>query len=158
MHIIAAKAVCLKEAMSEEFRDYQKQVVTNAQTLARVFGDNGFDVVSGGTDTHLLLLDLSSKNLTGKKAEKALERAGITVNKNTVPFDKKSPFVTSGIRIGTPALTTRGMKEPEMELIASMISRVLVSIDDEGIIEDVRKETTELCEAFPIYNGYRSRS
>jgi len=125
MHVIAAKAVCFKEAMSEDFVGYQRQVIRNAQTLASKFLEEGFDVVSGGTDTHLLLVDLSSKGLTGKKAERALEEAGITVNKNTVPFDKKSPFVTSGIRIGTPALTTRGMKESEMERIAGLMCRVL---------------------------------
>ncbi len=155
MHVIAAKAVCFKEAMSEDFKAYQRQVVTNAKTLANCFMERDFDVVSGGTDTHLLLLDLSSKNLTGKKAEKALELAGITVNKNTVPFDKKSPFVTSGIRIGTPALTTRGMKEPEMEKIADFICRILENIDDEGVLQAVKKETEALCEEFPLYSELR---
>jgi glycine hydroxymethyltransferase len=155
MHAIAAKAVCFKEAMSEEFKAYQRQVVANAKTLAACFIERGFDVVSGGTDTHLLLLDLSNKGLTGKRAEKALEIAGITVNKNTVPFDKKSPFVTSGIRIGTPALTTRGMKEPEMERIAEFISRVLDHIDDEGVMLAVKKESAALCEEFPLYSELR---
>ncbi|MDH3217202.1 MAG: serine hydroxymethyltransferase [Candidatus Krumholzibacteria bacterium] len=155
MHVIAAKAVCFKEAMSEEFRLYQRQVVANARALSQAFIDNGYDVVGGGTDTHLFLLDLSSKELTGKKAEKALERAGITVNKNTVPFDKKSPFVTSGVRIGTPALTTRGMKEPEMLAIAGLMIRVLENIDDEGVANQVRMETSELCEKFPLYAEYR---
>lgn len=155
MHVIAAKAVCFKEAMSEDFVIYQRQVVKNAQTLANRFLQGGFDVVSGGTDTHLLLLDLSSKGLTGKKAERALEEAGITVNKNTVPFDQKSPFVTSGIRIGTPALTTRGMKESEMEKIADLMGRVLDHIDDEDVIKGVKKETAELCEAFPLYPELR---
>jgi glycine hydroxymethyltransferase len=156
MHAIAAKAVCFKEAMTEEFKTYQRQVVSNAQTLARRLIERGFDVVTGGTDTHLFLVDLTNKGLTGKKAEKALEAAGITVNKNTVPFDEKSPFVTSGIRVGTPALTTRGMKDPEMVRIADLMSRVLENIEDEGAIQAVRKETRALCEAFPLYAEYRS--
>jgi glycine hydroxymethyltransferase len=155
MHAIAAKAVCFKEAMSEEFKAYQRQVVANAKTLARCLIDKGFEVVSGGTDTHLFLVDLTNKGLSGKKAEKALEAAGITVNKNTVPFDEKSPFVTSGIRVGTPALTTRGMKEPEMERIAGFMSRVLENNEDEAAIQAVRKETRALCEAFPLYAEYR---
>jgi glycine hydroxymethyltransferase len=155
MHVIAAKAVCFKEAMQDGFVRYQEQVVSNAKTLARCFIESGFDVVSGGTDNHLLLLDLSPRDLTGKKAEKALEEAGITVNKNTVPFDKKSPFITSGIRIGTPALTTRGMKEPEMEAIAGMMCRVLNNIEDESVITHVREEAKNLCEAFPLYAEYR---
>jgi glycine hydroxymethyltransferase len=155
MHVIAAKAVCFKEAMGEDFKAYQRQVVSNAKTLARCFMERGFEVVSGGTDTHLLLLDLSPKGLTGKKAEKALERGGITVNKNTVPFDTKSPFVTSGIRIGTPALTTRGMKEPEMDRIADLMCRILEQIDDERVQQEVRRETAALCEAFPLYAEYR---
>ena len=155
MHAIAAKAVCFKEAMSEEFKAYQRQVVANARTLAQGLMAAGFDVVSGGTDTHLFLLDLSARGLTGKKAEKALEHAGITVNKNTVPFDQKSPFITSGIRVGTPALTTRGMKEPEMERIAALMVRVLENIQDDQVIEDVRKATIELCEEFPLYAEYR---
>jgi glycine hydroxymethyltransferase len=155
MHAIAAKAVCFKQAMSEEFKTYQKQVVTNAKTLAHSLVDKGFEIVSGDTDTHLFLLDLSSRKLSGKKAEKALELAGITVNKNTVPFDQKSPFITSGIRVGTPALTTRGMKEPEMEQIADMMRRVLENHKDEAIIAQVRKETTSLCEGFPLYAEYR---
>ena len=156
MHAIAAKAVCFKEAMSDEFKVYQRQVVKNAQTLAQCLIDSGFDVVSGGTDTHLFLVDLSSKGLTGKKAERALERAGITVNKNTVPFDTKSPFVTSGIRVGTPALTTRGMKEPEMTKIAGLMCRVLENIEDERTIQVVGEETKVLCETFPLYAEYRS--
>jgi glycine hydroxymethyltransferase len=155
MHVIAAKAVCFKEAMSEEFKSYQHQVVANARALSRELMDSGFDVVGGHTDTHLFLLDLSAKGLTGKKAEKALEEAGITVNKNTVPFDKKSPFVTSGIRVGTPALTTRGMKEPEMKTIAGLMIRVLENIGDENVIAEVRQKTSELCELFPLYAEYR---
>jgi glycine hydroxymethyltransferase len=155
MHIIAAKAVCFKEAMSDEFKAYQTQVVANARTLAQRFMDKGFDVVAGGTDTHLFLLDLSDKKLSGKKAEKALEKAGITVNKNTVPFDQKSPFITSGVRVGTPALTTRGMKEPEMERIGDLMCRVLADHKNEEVIAEVRKETRKLCEAFPLYPELR---
>jgi glycine hydroxymethyltransferase len=152
MHVIAAKAVCFKEAMSEEFKAYQLQVVANARKLAAVFMENDYEVVSGGTDTHLFLLDLSNKSLTGKKAEAALEKAGITVNKNTVPFDTKSPFVTSGIRIGTPALTTRGMRETEMEAIGNLMIRVLQAPSEEAVLNEVRKETKELCKAFPLYD------
>jgi glycine hydroxymethyltransferase len=155
MHAIAAKAVCFKEAMGEEFKAYQLQVVANARALAGRLMENSFEVVSGGTDTHLFLLDLTARGLTGKKAERALENAGITVNKNTVPFDQKSPFVTSGIRVGTPALTTRGMREPEMVKIADMMCRVLENINDEKIIHQVREETTALCESFPLYAEYR---
>lgn len=155
MHIIAAKAVCFKEAMSDEFKEYQKQVVANAKTLAQRLMDNGYDVVAGGTDTHLFLLDLTEKKLSGKKAENALEKAGITVNKNTVPFDQKSPFITSGIRVGTPALTTRGMKEPEMERIADLMCRVLADHKNDTVIGQVREETKELCEAFPLYSELR---
>jgi len=156
MHAIAAKAVCFKEAMSEDFKNYQQQVVANARVLAAHLMAKGFDVVSGGTDTHLFLVDLSSRELTGKKAERALELAGITVNKNTVPFDKKSPFVTSGIRVGTPALTTRGMKEPEMERVGAAMASVLENIEDETTIEEARRETAALCDAFPLYAEYRS--
>ncbi len=155
MHIIAAKAVCFKEAMTDEFKAYARQILANAKTLSRRLMEKGFDVVSGGTDTHLFLLDLTAKGLSGKKAEKALEDAGITVNKNTVPFDQKSPFITSGIRIGTPALTTRGMKEPEMLKIADLIGRVLENYKDEAVIRDVREETRKLCEAFPLYPELR---
>ena len=151
MHVIAAKAVCFKEAMSKEFKEYQAQVVANAKKLASVLMNKGFDVVSGGTDNHLFLLDLSGKDLTGKAAEKALEKAGMTVNKNTVPFDEKSPFITSGIRVGTPALTTRGMKEAEMEEIGGLIVRVLENIEDEAVIEEVRTAAANLAGRFPLY-------
>jgi glycine hydroxymethyltransferase len=151
MHVIAAKAVCFKEAMSDEFKEYQKQVVANAATLAGALMERGYDVVSGGTDTHLFLLDLTSKGMSGKKAEKALEKAGITVNKNTVPFDERSPFITSGIRVGTPALTTRGMREPEMKAIAEMMARVLADPKNEDLLAEVRAQTGRLCEAFPLY-------
>jgi glycine hydroxymethyltransferase len=155
MHIIAAKAVCFREAMTDEFRTYQRQVVANAKTLAARFMEKGFDVVTGGTDTHLFLLDLTTRDLSGKKAEAALEAAGITVNKNTVPFDSRSPFVTSGIRVGTPALTTRGMKEREMLSIADLMARVLENPGDEAVTHDVRAQTKELCESFPLYPGLR---
>ncbi|HEX5131207.1 MAG TPA: serine hydroxymethyltransferase [Candidatus Krumholzibacteria bacterium] len=155
MHIIAAKAVCFLEALTGEFRDYQRQVVVNARTLAARFMELGFDVVTGGTDTHLFLLDLTARGLSGKKAEAALEAAGITVNKNTVPFDTRSPFVTSGVRIGTPALTTRGMKEPEMQRIAGLMARVLENPADAAVIAEVRVATRELCEAFPLYAELR---
>ncbi|HMA76212.1 MAG TPA: serine hydroxymethyltransferase, partial [Candidatus Krumholzibacteriaceae bacterium] len=151
MHVIAAKAVCFKEAMTDEFKEYQRQVVENASRLASYIMDHGFELVSGGTDNHLFLIDLSNKGLTGKAAEKALEKAGITVNKNTVPFDEQSPFVTSGIRVGTPALTTRGMKEAEMDLIGEMIVRVLENLEDENILAEVRKKSFELAGSFPLY-------
>ncbi|HUV36791.1 MAG TPA: serine hydroxymethyltransferase [Patescibacteria group bacterium] len=151
MHVIAAKAVCFKEAMTDEFKAYQRQVVANAKKLAAFIMEHGYDVVSGGTDTHLFLVDLSSTDLTGKAAEKALEKAGITVNKNTVPFDEKSPFVTSGIRVGTPALTTRGMKETEMEEIGRMMVRVLDNLEDEAVIAEVRGEAADLTARFPLY-------
>jgi glycine hydroxymethyltransferase len=155
MHIIAAKAVCFLDAMSDEFKAYQRQVVANARALAARFMETGFDVVSGGTDTHLFLLDLTARDLSGKKAEAALEAAGITVNKNTVPFDTRSPFVTSGVRIGTPALTTRGMGEAEMRRIADLMGRVLENPSDQSVIGEVRRATRELCDAFPLYPELR---
>lgn len=151
MHVIAAKAVCFKEAMTEEFRAYQRQVVRNAQRLAQALQGHGFRVVSGGTDNHMLLVDLSDKGITGKEAEKALERAGITVNKNVIPFDKRGPSLTSGIRLGTPVVTTRGMKEEEMDLIASMIAEVLHSYPNPEVEAQVARRAEELCRAFPIY-------
>lgn len=151
MHIIAAKAVCFREAMSDEFKAYQKQVVANAARLSSYMIGQGFEVVSGGTDNHLFLLDLSNKGLTGKAAEEALERAGITVNKNTVPFDKESPFVTSGVRVGTPALTTRGMKEKEMDVVGALMTKVLENIEDEKVLDDVRGKTRDLARSFPLY-------
>ncbi|MBK8230188.1 MAG: serine hydroxymethyltransferase [Candidatus Eisenbacteria bacterium] len=151
MHIIAAKAVCFQLAMQEEFKVYQRQVVANAKRMSARLMARGFDVVSGGTDNHLFLLDLSARGLTGKKAEAWLEEAGITVNKNTVPFDQQSPFVTSGIRIGTPAVTTRGMKEPEMDLIADAIADVLEAQGDATVVTQVAKRTGELAAGFPLY-------
>jgi glycine hydroxymethyltransferase len=151
MHIIAAKAVCFKDAMTQEFKDYQRQVRKNAATMAAALAELGYHIVSGGTDTHLFLLSLIPKKLTGKVAEEALDRAGITANKNTIPFDPEKPFIASGLRIGTPALTTRGMKEPEMRLIAELIDRVLTNIDNESEVEAVRLRVKELCAAFPLY-------
>lgn len=151
MHVIAAKAVAFKEALKPEFKDYQKRIIVNAKTLAQTLADEGFHVVSGGTDTHLMLLSFIGQGMTGKQVEKALEKAAITVNKNTVPFDPEKPFVTSGIRIGTPAVTTRGMRTDEMKQIGKMISRVIKNRKDEDLIADVRKEVSALCERFPLY-------
>ena len=151
MHVIAAKAVALKEALMPEFKDYQQQIVKNAQAMADELKNEGFRLVSGGTDNHLMLVDLSSKNVTGKDAQEALDRAAITVNKNGIPFDTQGPMVTSGIRIGTPALTTRGMKENEMRLIASLIADVINHINDEQTIKAVAKKVKTLCARFPLY-------
>lgn len=159
MHVIAAKAVCFKEALTEEFKEYQKQVVANAKALAKALEERGLRIVSGGTDTHLMLVDLNPLNVTGKAAETALGYCHITVNKNTIPNETRSPFVASGIRLGTPALTTRGMKEKEMEIIADLIVKVLRNIKDEegNIDESVAKEVSsqviELCKQFPLYEG-----
>ncbi len=153
MHVIAAKAVCFKEALKPEFKAYQKQIVKNAKALADALEKTGLRVVSGGTDTHLMLVDLRPKGLTGKVAEKALEDAGITVNKNTIPFDPETPFVTSGIRIGTPAVTTRGMKEAEMEVIAGFIGEVLDDVENSTLQERVRGDVEKLCRKFPLYEG-----
>jgi len=152
MHVIAAKAVCFKEAMSEEFKEYQRQVVKNARKLAEVLMENGFKLVSGGTDNHLMLVDLTDKGITGKEAEEALGKVGITVNKNTIPGDTQSPFVTSGIRIGTPAITTRGMKEKEMERIGEFITETLNNIGDEKKYSMIREEVKKLCEEFMFYS------
>lgn len=151
MHVIAAKAVAFKEALQPEFKDYCGQIIKNAITLANTLIELGYSIVSGGTDTHVMLIDLSNKNITGKAAEKALEQAGITVNKNMVPFDTKSPFITSGIRIGTPALTTRGMKEDEMKLIGGFIHKVLSNIGREKVYETVKQDVFALCQRFPLY-------
>lgn len=153
MHVIAAKAVALKEAMGEDFRNYQKQVAKNAKVLADRIMKNGFKLVSGGTDNHLMLINLSDTDITGKDAEEALGKANITVNKNTVPFETRSPFVTSGIRVGTPAVTTRGMKEPEMEIIGDLICKVLRNINNDQIIDSVKHDVVALCEKFPLYKG-----
>jgi len=151
MHTIAAKAVCFKEAMQPSFRDYCGQIVRNARALAEVLMDEGFTLVSGGTDNHLLLVDLSNLGITGLEAEKTLEKAAITLNKNTIPSEERSPFVTSGIRIGTPTITSRGMKEGEMESIGRMIARVLKNINDERTIREVREEVLALTSGFDIY-------
>ncbi|HWP22554.1 MAG TPA: serine hydroxymethyltransferase [Candidatus Binatia bacterium] len=151
MHVIAAKAVALKEALSPEFKIYQQQIVKNAQALARVLKQNGFRLTSGGTDNHLMLVDLRKSELTGKVAQETLEKARITVNRNAVPFDTRSPFVTSGIRIGTPAVTTRGMKEKEMEMIGDFITRALANPSNDGALRAIATEVSELCRRFPVY-------
>jgi glycine hydroxymethyltransferase len=150
-HVIAAKAVAFGEALQPAFKSYSRQVVANARALAQALVGRGFQVVSGGTDNHLMLVDLRNKGVTGKVAERALDLAGITVNKNTVPRETQSPFVTSGIRIGTPAVTTRGMKEPEMERVAALIDEALGAVDDEGAREQVKRQVHDLASTFPLY-------
>lgn len=151
MHVIAAKAVALKEAFSKEFQEYQKRVVGNAKALAESLKSRGFRLVAGGTDTHLFLVDLTDKGLTGAEAQDTLDEVGITVNKNTIPFEKRSPFVTSGIRVGTPAVTTRGMNEAEMDLVGNLMADALEGRGDESVITKVKKEVRNLCESFPLY-------
>jgi glycine hydroxymethyltransferase len=151
MHVVAAKAVAFQEALAPEFKTYQEQIVANAKALAAALADEGWRLVSGGTDNHLILVDVFARGLTGKVAEAVLDRAGITVNKNTIPFDTNSPMVASGIRIGTPALTTRGMKPPEMEQIGRLISRALLSAENESGLAEVRREVGALCDRFPLY-------
>jgi glycine hydroxymethyltransferase len=151
MHVIAAKAVCFKEALEPAFRDYQEQVAANASRLASALADEGFRLVSGGTDNHLMLVDVFSKGITGKQAEQALGVAGITVNKNAIPFDQNPPMVASGIRIGTPAVTTRGMGLAEMDRIAELISRALQTPDDDSALRAVKAEVETLCRTFPLY-------
>jgi len=151
MHVIAAKAVAFKLALADSFRLYQQQIVKNAATLAGFLMDNGIRLVSSGTDNHMMLVDLSNLDITGKVAENRLELAGITVNKNTIPFDLQSPFVTSGIRIGTPAVTTRGMKEKEMKRIGQFIVNVLKQPDDDDVIQQVKENVTNLCADFPLF-------
>lgn len=151
VHVIAAKAVAFKEALSKDFKEYQKKVVENAKSLAEFLKKKGFKLVSDGTDNHLLLVDLTNFNITGKEAEEALDKAGITVNKNTIPFDTKPPTVTSGIRIGTPSVTTRGMGRSEMEEIAEIIEKVIKNISNEKVIKDMHKKVKSLCKKFPIY-------
>jgi glycine hydroxymethyltransferase len=151
MHVIAAKAVAFKEALAPEFKVYAAQVVKNARALAEELVSRGYNLVSGGTDNHLMLLDFSGTELTGKVAEETLEKAGITVNKNAVPFDTRSPFITSGIRIGTPASTTRGLKEPEMRQIGAWIDKALKNRHDSAVLDRVRGEIRELCQRFPLY-------
>ncbi|MBC8479654.1 MAG: serine hydroxymethyltransferase, partial [FCB group bacterium] len=151
MHVIAGKAVAFGEALRPEFRLYCEQIVKNAKALETTLLSLGFDIVSGGTDTHVLLLDLTKFGVSGKKTENRLEEAGITTNKNMVPFDTRSPMITSGIRIGTPALTTRGMTEDTMKQIAGMINRVIHDIDNDDVIKSVHAEVNEICSAFPLY-------
>ena len=152
MHVIAGKAVCFKEAMTDEFRAYQKLVVANAQTMARVFQERGYDIVSGGTENHLFLLDLISKDITGKAADAALGRANITVNKNAVPNDPRSPFVTSGLRIGSPAVTRRGFDEDDCATLTGWMCDVLDDIENDNMIETVRRRVLELCAKHPVYS------
>ena len=149
MHVIAAKAVCFKEALSDDFIEYQKQVKKNASALAEALQERGLEIVSGGTDNHLMLVSLIKQDLTGKEVEKMLDEVGITCNKNTIPNDPKSPFVTSGIRLGTPAVTTRGFKEEDMVEVAELIS--LIIKDFEGNKEDVKKRVQALCDKHPLY-------
>ena len=152
-HVVAAKAVCFKEALAPSFKAYARQIVTNAQALAKCLTARGFQIVSGGTDNHLMLIDLRNRGITGKTAQLSLDEAAITVNKNTVPRETESPFVTSGIRVGTPAVTTRGMREPEMETIADLIDRVLAATGDASVKAKVRSEVKELTRRFPLYRG-----
>lgn len=153
MHIIAAKAVAFKEALSPEFKEYQKQVVKNAKTMADALVKGGLRIVSGGTDNHLMLVDLRPKGVTGKMAEEGLEKAGITCNKNSIPNDPEKPFITSGVRLGTPAITARGMKEDEAVQIAEMIIKVLENVNDDEKIAEVKNEVLKLAEKFPLYKG-----
>lgn len=157
MHVIAAKAVCFKEALKPEFKTYQKQILKNSKALSGEMAKLGYRIVAGGTDTHLFLLDLTSKNITGRDAASVLDKANITVNKNLIPYDTKSPFVASGIRIGTPAVTTRGMKESEMKVIARCIDEVLSNPNDEKVIVNVQKEVKELVKKFPLYKNLVKR-
>ena len=156
MHVIASKAVCFQEALQPEFRQYQAQTVANARTLCETIASQGFRIVSGGTDNHLMLVDVFSKKVTGKQAEKSLEQAGITVNKNAIPFDPNPPMVASGIRIGTPAVTTRGMKESEMKQIGHWITEVLRNLEDESVLRRVRAEVEALTAKFPLYENRRA--
>ncbi len=150
-HVIAAKAVAFGEILSEDFKSYGKQVIANAQAMAKAFVSRGYQLISGGTDNHLMLIDLRNKNLTGKKAQETLDKAHITLNKNAVPFDDKSPFVTSGIRVGVPAITTRGLKEEHMETVVSYIDTVLMNADDEATISKTKNEVKAFMQQFPLY-------
>ena len=153
MHVIAAKAVCFKEALEPGFKDYQAQVIRNAKAMAEVFIGRGYDVVSGGTDNHLMLISLVRQGLTGKEADAALGRVGITVNKNAVPNDPQSPFVTSGIRIGTPAITTRGLQEAQSRELAGWICDILENMGDESVVDGVREKVKAICAKFPVYGN-----
>jgi glycine hydroxymethyltransferase len=158
MHIIAAKAICFQEAMQPEFRDYATQVVANAKVLAATLAAEGFRIISGGTDTHLMLVDVFSKGILGSEAEKSMDAAGITVNKNAIPFDVNPPLKPSGIRIGTPALTTRGMKEAEMRQVGRWIAEALLHRTDATVLARIRKEVLGLCESFPLYAERRAKA
>ncbi len=155
MHVIMAKAVAFGEALDDSFKIYAQQIIKNAQTLAKELSNFGFDIISSGTDNHLMLIDLTNKNVTGKQAEIALGHAGITVNKNMVPFDVRSPFVTSGIRIGTPAATTRAMKEKEMEIIANLINKAVENTENMQVLSNIKNEVKELCSNFPLYSDLK---
>jgi glycine hydroxymethyltransferase len=150
-HIIAAKAVAFGEILSEDFKSYGKQIISNAQAMAKAFVNRGYNLISNGTDNHLMLIDLRNKNITGKKAQETLDRAHITVNRNSVPLDDKSPFVTSGMRAGVPAVTTRGLKEAHMETVVGMIDKVLMNTDNEAVISSVKEEVKEFMQQFPLY-------
>jgi glycine hydroxymethyltransferase len=150
-HIIAAKAVSFYEILGEDFTAYAKQIQTNAQAMAKAFNAKGYDLISNGTDNHLMLIDLRNKNITGKKAQETLDKAAITLNKNAVPFDDKSPFVTSGIRVGVPAITTRGLKENDMQTVVDFVDKVLMNLDDEKIIASVKSDVKDFMKAFPLY-------
>jgi glycine hydroxymethyltransferase len=150
-HVIAAKAIAFGEILSEDFKAYGQQVISNAQAMAKAFVAKDYQLISGGTDNHLMLIDLRNKNITGKKAQETLDRAHITLNKNAVPFDDKSPFVTSGIRVGVPAITTRGMKEADMQSVVDFIDKVLMNMDDEAIIAAVAGDVKEFMKKFPLY-------
>jgi glycine hydroxymethyltransferase len=154
MHVIAAKAIAFGEALKPSFKAYQKQVKDNAVALAEAVAAQGFRIVTGGTDSHMFLVDLRPKNITGKDAEIALGKAGITVNKNAIPFDPQKPFIASGIRLGTPAVTTRGMKKAEMKKIAAWISEALDKKDDEKALKAIHKQVTSLCGKFPLYQAH----
>jgi glycine hydroxymethyltransferase len=158
VHIIAAKAVCLRQALSPEFADYQRQIVANARALAATLAGEGLRLVSGGTDNHLMLVDVFSRGVTGKEAEQALDKAHITVNKNAIPFDRNPPMIAGGIRVGTPAVTSRGMGEPEMVQVGHLIARVLMAHTDADVLQQVRQSVLELTEKFPLYSARRSKA
>ena len=150
-HVIAAKGISFGEILTDEFTDYAKQIQVNAQAMAKAFNAKGYDLISNGTDNHLMLIDLRNKNITGKKAQETLDQASITLNKNAVPFDDKSPFVTSGIRVGVAAVTTRGMKENDMQTVVDLVDKVLTNLDNEKTVGSVKNEVKELMKAFPLY-------
>jgi glycine hydroxymethyltransferase len=150
-HVIAAKAISFGEILDSSFKSYGQQVIANAQAMAKAFISRGYNLISDGTDNHLMLIDLRNKNLTGKKAQETLDKAHITLNKNAVPFDDKSPFVTSGIRVGVPAITTRGMKEADMETVTALIDKILMNADDEKVIAGVKEEVKTFMQQFPLY-------